>query len=571
MEENKNNVQGNENKIEAPAAGPVIPAGQPLPFQPVPQAARPAQAVPYQQPVVQQNYYARPVPNGYGVYAQPVQPMRPVQAVVPAQQVQQYPPRTAFVPVTQVQPQAQTAQKAQPVQPVGQAQAQGAGTQKPASAPAADQNGNGGKRSVVFPVLCSVAIAVLFLYSVGQSIYIAQLNNKISGMQAKPSETAAAIETNESVPGESSETTGPEEPSETNEDGKPWFDIEKAAGAKDPNKKALSTTDIVEAASPATIPVYIMKGNSSSSKKAASGTGFIITKDGYIITNAHVVKYVTQSPSQYYVTVLLPDDSDPVEAEIIGSDSSTDIAVLKVNVNRDLPSLKLGDSDKLKSGELVIAIGNAMGQLDDTVTVGVVSATNRDISASGYMIRVIQTDAAINNGNSGGPLLNSFGEVVGITNAKINASISEGLGFAIPVNSVKSVIENIINYGKVTNRPYLGISVKKYDEGEFDEGAEAGVYIVQITPGGPADKAGIKVGDRLISLGGVEIKNSNDIIVVRDSHKVGDRITAVISRNGSERSLTLEIGDNGDFQNQSTPTPTPRPKRTQRDEDEDYE
>ena len=533
MEDNNNLTS--ENKIETPAAGPVIPAGQPSPFQPVPQAA-----VPYQQPAVQQGYYARPVPNGYGAYVQPA---------VPVQQVPQYPPRTAVVPAGQVQQQFQAAPA----------------PQKTASAPVPAQAGNSTKRSVVFPVICSIALAVLFLFSVGQTIYIAQLNKKISGTPAQTSVTTAG-EPDDSEPGETAES---EEPTETNEDGKPWFDIEKAAGAKDSNKKALSTIEIVETASPATIPVYIMKGHGSTAKKAASGTGFIITNDGYIVTNAHVVKYVTQSPSQYSVTVLLPDDNDPVEAEIIGSDTTTDVAVLKVKVDRDLPSLKFGDSDKLKSGELVIAIGNAMGQLDDTVTVGVVSATNRDISASGYMIKVIQTDAAINNGNSGGPLLNSFGEVVGITNAKINSSISEGLGFAIPVNSVKSVIENIINYGKVTNRPYLGISVKKFAEGEYEEGAEAGVYCMEVTSGGPADKAGIRVGDRLISLDGVEIKNSNDIIVVRDSHKVGDSIAAVVERNGSRRTLTLVVGDSGDFQKQSTPTPTPRQRRTQRDEDDE--
>ncbi len=554
MSDNNNTFStGSENKIETPASDPVIPAGQPSPFQPVPQAVTPA--TPYQQPVVQQNYYARPVPNGYGAYVQHAQPVRPMQPAVPTPQVRQYQPVTAGAPVSQFQQAPQPAPA----------------SRKPASAPAPVQAGNGGKRSIVFPVICSIALAVLFLYSVGQTFYISRLNKKIADRPVQSSETTS-WETDESEPGESGEsgeTTKPEEPTETNEKGEPWFDIEKAAGANDPNKKALKTTEIVELASPATIPVYIMKGSGSTAKKAASGTGFIITKDGYIVTNAHVVKYVTQSPSQYSVSVLLPDETDLVEAEIVGSDTTIDIAVLKVKVNRELPSLKFGDSDKLKSGELVIAIGNAMGQLDDTVTVGVVSATNRDISASGYMIKVIQTDAAINNGNSGGPLLNSFGEVVGITNAKINSSISEGLGFAIPVNSVKSDIESIINHGKVTGRPYLGISVKKFAEGEYKEGAEAGVYCMELTRGGPAEKAGIKVGDRLISLGGVEIKNSNDIIGVRDSHKVGDSITVVVERNGSTHTLTLVVGDSGDFQTQATPTPTQRPRRTQRDEDDE--
>ena len=210
-----------------------------------------------------------------------------------------------------------------------------------------------------------------------------------------------------------------------------------------------------------------------------------------------------------------------------------------------------------------------MGQLDDTVTVGVVSGTNREISNNGYRLKVIQTDAAINNGNSGGPLLNSFGEVVGITNAKIVTSTSEGLGFAIPINNVKIIIEKLINYGKVTNRPFFGIGVKAYAEGEFKDGV-AGIYITQVHPDGPADKAGIKVGDRLISLAGVEIKKANDIIDVRDTQKVGNSIEVVVDRDGTTMTFTLIVGDSGDYEDSNTtPTPTPRPSYRDRDDDED--
>ena len=233
-------------------------------------------------------------------------------------------------------------------------------------------------------------------------------------------------------------------------------------------------------------------------------------------------------------------------------------------------------SSTLQSGELVIAIGNALGQLDDTVTVGVVSGTNREISNNGYRLKVIQTDAAINNGNSGGPLINSFGEVVGITNAKIVTSTSEGLGFAIPINSVKSIIEKLINYGKVTNRPYLGLSVKYYEEGQYKDGT-AGVYVSVLTAGGPAEKAGLKIGDRLISVGGVEIKKSNDIIDVRDSHKVGDSIEAVVDRDGTTYTYTIVVGDSGDFEDSQTttkptePSESTRPSRPYDRDDDDYE
>ena len=403
------------------------------------------------------------------------------------------------------------------------------------------------------PIIFSIVIALLVVYSVAQSYYVVQLNKKLDNL--KPAETTAETEPDDSEPEESGEPSESEEPKET----KPGFSIDKDTG----DRKALSTTQIVAEASPATIPVYIMKGKGSSAKKAASGTGFIITKDGYIVTNAHVVQYVTDSPTKYFVTVLLPDDEKPVEAEIVGSDTQTDIAVLKVSANKDLPCLKFGDSDKLQSGETVIAIGNALGQLDDTVTVGVVSATNRDISNSGYTMKVIQTDAAINNGNSGGPLINSYGEVIGITNAKIATSTSEGLGFAIPVNSVKSIIESLINNGKVVNRPFLGFSVKYFAEGEYEDGeGDAGVYIMELVKGGPAANAGFKIGDRLVSLDGVEIKSTNDIILVRDSHKVGDKIECVVSRNGENKTLSLTIGDSGDYQ-QNTPS--------KKEDDDDYE
>lgn len=549
-ENNNNNIPENSVNIPETRSAQAAPVTQQTAAQP--QAAQPVNpnpAVIYQQPAVQPGYYARPVtpvPYGYGVYARPVQPVQPVQpvpAMIPVQQVPVYQTSPNAAPAGQSAPQAV-------VQPV-KTQVPGA-----AVAQASKDSDNGRKHSVVMPIIFSIAIALLVVYALAQSFYVVTLNKKIEDL-SRPAETTS--ETEESSPEESAEPSESVDPRETNENGKPGFSIDK----ENTDRKVLSTTEIVAEASPATIPVYIMRGKGSSAKKAASGTGFIISKDGYIVTNAHVVQYVTDSPSKYSVTVLLPDDEKPVEAEIIGSDTQTDIAVLKVNSDKTLPCLKFGDSDKLMSGETVIAIGNALGQLDDTVTVGVVSATNRDISNSGYTMKVIQTDAAINNGNSGGPLINSYGEVIGITNAKIATSTSEGLGFAIPVNSVKNIIESLINNGKVVNRPFLGFSVKYYAEGEYEDGeGDAGVYIMELVKGGPAAKAGFKVGDRLISLDGVEIKTTNDIIHVRDSHKVGDKIECVVSRDGTKTTLSLTIGDSGDFQ-QNTPSKD--------EEDDDYE
>ena len=323
----------------------------------------------------------------------------------------------------------------------------------------------------------------------------------------------------------------------------PWFSIEEASSV---NKQRMTTVDIVKKVSPATVPISIIGVDDGKETKIGSGTGFIITDDGYIVTNQHVVVIADQSVSTYYVTVILPDEESPVRAEIVGSDVQTDIAVLKVTSDRKLPSVTMGDSDNLQAGELAIVIGNAMGRFDDSVTVGVISAPLREINRNGYFVDIIQTDAAINPGNSGGPLINSFGEVIGITNAKIVTSTSESLGFAIPVNSVKKIIESIINYGKVVGRPYLGVSLQ-YVEDDSYFGARGGVYVAEIVKDGPADKAGFELGDKVIRFDGVEIKETGDIIRVRDKHKVGDTVEVIVERDGKEVTLNMTIGDSADY------------------------
>ena len=242
----------------------------------------------------------------------------------------------------------------------------------------------------------------------------------------------------------------------------------------------------------------------------------------------------------------LPDEDAAVRAEIVGSDAQTDIAVIKVNTDKKLPCVKMGNSDNLQAGELAIAIGNAMGTFDDTVTVGVISAPSREINRNGYHVDIIQTDTAVNPGNSGGPLINSFGEVIGIINAKIITSTSENIGFAIPVNSVKSVIESIINYGKVIGRPYIGVSLKYVASGSY-YGEPGGVYVAALVTGGPSEKAGMVLGDRVIAFDGVEISDPGDIIKLRDAHKVGDTVEVVVERDGKQITLPLVIGDSADY------------------------
>ena len=187
-----------------------------------------------------------------------------------------------------------------------------------------------------------------------------------------------------------------------------------------------------------------------------------------------------------------------------------------------------------------------MGKLDDTVTTGVISAPSRELNRSGYYVDIIQTDAAINPGNSGGPLINSYGEVVGIVNAKIVTDQSENLGFAIPINSAKPIIEDLINYGKVVGRAFLGISVKFVPADSY-YGESGGVYVAEIIPNGPGEQAGFALGDKILTMDGVEIKESGDIIKVRDAHEVGEDIIVVVLRNDKEVTLTLTIGDSADY------------------------
>ena len=388
----------------------------------------------------------------------------------------------------------------------------------------------------------SVVVLACVLFSGFQSIYIFRLNSGLEGIL-----TYTHIAKTGNASGNETEETSASQENSSKDLPEPWFSIEEAAAVTSPDKTRKSVVDIVKEVSPATVSLNVIGVDDNKESKLGSGTGFIITDDGYIVTNQHVVVLADKSVSTYYVTVILPDETTPVRAEIVGSDAQTDIAVLKVKTDRKLPCVTLGDSDALQAGELAVSIGNAMGTFDDTVTVGVISAPYREIVRKGYNVEIIQTDTAINPGNSGGPLINSFGEVIGIVNTKIVTSTSENIGFAIPINSVKKVIESIINYGKVVGRCYLGVSFKFVADDAY-YGAAGGVYVAELIKDGPADMAGLLLGDRLISIAGVEIKETGDIIKVRDSYAVGDVIDFVVERDGKQVTLQLTIGDSADYQ-----------------------
>ncbi len=272
----------------------------------------------------------------------------------------------------------------------------------------------------------------------------------------------------------------------------------------------------------------------------ASGSGFIISEDGYILTNYHVI-------SGYDKVTVATYDQETYDASVIGYDESSDIAVLKIDAE-NLDPVTLGDSSKLRVGDTVFAIGNPLGELTFSLTKGIVSALSRSISTeSGGSMSLIQTDCAINSGNSGGALFNDSGEVIGITNAKYSASGSmeaeiDNIGFAIPINSVKRIVTSIIENGYVL-KPYIGIAVSPLSEETAGViGIKSGAVVQDVTEGAPADKAGLKVNDVITKVNDKAIKDSNDLVQVISETDPGDVVTFSVYRQGSELTLSVEIG-----------------------------
>lgn len=280
-----------------------------------------------------------------------------------------------------------------------------------------------------------------------------------------------------------------------------------------------------------------------------AGSGVILSKDGYIVTNNHVINGANK------ITVRTRDGKS-YTAKLIGKDSQSDLAILKIDATRLTPAV-LGDSGKLEVGDTAIAIGNPLGELGGTVTAGIISALDRDITVEGESMKLLQTNAAINSGNSGGGLFNAKGELIGIVNAKTSGSGIEGLGFAIPINDAKEVIEELMKNGYVANRPSLGVSLVDIDDemSAFKAGVEdAGTYISSVTNGSAAEKAGLKIRDRIISIDGKEISSGSEAVSVIHAHKAGDKITIVVERDGKKISVkvTLEEAAQDDSSNQNS-------------------
>lgn len=287
-------------------------------------------------------------------------------------------------------------------------------------------------------------------------------------------------------------------------------------------------------------------GSPSTSTATATGSGIIISEDGYIVTNNHVVDTSSSNSYSYYdlsdatsVKVKLYGSDDTYDAKIVGKDSQTDLAVLKID-KTDLTAAEFADSDQAVVGEFAMAVGSPLG-LDTTVTTGIISAVNREVESDGTKYVCIQTDAAINSGNSGGALVNSDGKVIGINTLKLSGSGVEGIGFAIPINSTLDIISQLKDHNKVL-RPYIGISGIDLDDSTAKRyNLVLGVYVKTVQSFSPAEKAGLQSGDVIIQADGKDIKTMDELNEIKNSHQIGDTMKLKINRSGQEKEVTVTL------------------------------
>jgi len=299
-------------------------------------------------------------------------------------------------------------------------------------------------------------------------------------------------------------------------------------------RETLALTELFVGANPAVVAISTeIQGRNAFGRPVvhpSAGSGFIISSDGYIVTNSHVIE------SANSISVLLYDGTSH-SATVVGSDFHSDLAVLKIEA-RELSYLGFANSDIMMVGETIAAIGNPLGEFANSMTVGVISALDREINLDGMPRRMMQTDAAINRGNSGGPLVNLQGQVVGVVTAKSGGAGVEGLGFAIPSNVAKNVVDNLINDGFVRGRAVMGVQI-----GNTGHDGEPRIFIDNVVVGSAADNAGVERGDIIISMNGVEISEFLELRRIIDSLSPGDELTLVVIRDNIQREFTLILDE----------------------------
>ena len=293
--------------------------------------------------------------------------------------------------------------------------------------------------------------------------------------------------------------------------------------------------------------MFSIFGGNQTSTATATGSGIIISEDGYILTNNHVVS--SSESEAYYqvseatkVTVTLFNDDTEYEATIVGTDEETDLAVIKIDAT-GLTQAEFADSDSIKVGEFAMAVGSPLG-LQSTITCGVISAVNREVTdTDGKTYTLIQTDAAINAGNSGGALVNSEGKVIGVNTLKLTGDDVEGMGFAIPINSTTDITSQLIQYSKV-RRPYIGITGMDLNtEIARKNNLVEGIYVKDVETFSAAEKGGIKIGDVIIKADGKDAKTMDELNEIKNSHSIGDEMTITVNRDGKEIDLKITLGE----------------------------
>ncbi len=317
------------------------------------------------------------------------------------------------------------------------------------------------------------------------------------------------------------------------------------AVADSKGNKALTTPEIVDKVGPAVVGI-INKSNTASyyggffgqsGASESSGSGVIISSDGYIVTNNHVVENAME------INVIL-NTNETYTAKVIGTDVRTDLAVIKVEAS-ELPYAVMGTSSDLRVGETAIAIGNPLGQeFAGTTTQGIISGLNRSVTIDNTQLNLIQTDAAINPGNSGGALVNAYGHLIGINTAKISSSSLEGLGFAIPIDEAKPIIKDLIDNGYVKGRPVIGIGGRAVTEADAKAyNLKVGVYVASMTPNSPAYMAGVKIGDIVVECDGKKVTTVDEINDIKNKLKPGDTMSIKVYRQGEYKTIPIILGE----------------------------
>lgn len=376
--------------------------------------------------------------------------------------------------------------------------------------------------------------------------------------------SSSIVASNDSSAAESS--TGDSSSSKKSDSSQSWIQLASTNGS-------MSVADIVKKVTPSVVGVqstfsspngsnnnpmngyggffgYGSQGNNGSQGMTGVGTGIIMSKDGYIVTNAHVIYDDEHGYGEASsVQIQMSDEETTYDARIVAYDKEADIAVLKIDADNLTPA-EFGDSSSCEVGETVVAIGNPLGlQFQNTVTCGIISALDRKVTINDNTMTLIQTDTAINNGNSGGPLINSSGQVIGINSAKMSSTYSgeatvEGIGFAIPMSEAKSIVDDLINYGYVTGRPQLGISCQDVTEAVSQAyNIPVGAYIFSVTAGGAADQAGLQPGDVITGIQDQTISTTEELNAVKNQYKAGDTITLTYVRAGETKKVDVTLAE----------------------------